>query len=99
MSRILPVRWIFLVYVVVVSEFLVVGSNAIAVTRTWVTFGSGLFNDSNNWFPSGVPGPGDFVSFEAGFSPYTVTFPGNNLGDPIANYSTGFLRVRDSGVT
>jgi len=76
------------------------GSSAIAVTRTWVTFGSGLFNDANNWFPSGIPAAGDFVSFEVGSgNPYTVTFPGNILGDPDATYTTGFLRVRDNGVT
>ena len=83
---------------------LVVGnSTATAVTRTWVTFGSGLFNDPNNWFPSGIPGAGDFVSFEVGSGPYKVTFPGNDfvIGGPTpdANYTTGFLRVRDSGVT
>ena len=77
----------------------VVGSTANALTYTWNTFGSGLFNDANNWFPSGVPGPGDFISFEVGSVPtYTFTFPGNSLGDPIAAYSTGFLRVRDPGV-
>ncbi len=89
----------FLVWGFIASGTIFFGSNASAVTRTWTTFGSGLFNDANNWFPSGIPGPSDFVSFEVGFSPYTVTFPGNNLGDPLANYSTSFLRVRDNGVT
>src|SRR3990172_2412883 len=75
-------------------------SPALAVVRTWTTFGSGNFNDPNNWFPSGAPGAGDFVKFEVGFSPYTVTFPGSNepFGPP-ANYSTSELRVRDNGVT
>ena len=57
------------------------GSPAIALTRTWVTFGSGNFNDAANWFPSGIPGAGDFVSFEVGSgNPYKVTFPGNDIG-------------------
>ena len=87
---------------------LVVGnSTATAVTRTWVTFGSGNFNDAVNWFPSGIPAAGDFVSFEVGSgNPYKVTFPGNDIGiggggagAADASYTTGFLRVRDSGVT
>jgi T5SS/PEP-CTERM-associated repeat protein len=89
----------FLVCGFIANGTIFFGPNALAVTRTWTTFGSGLFNDANNWFPSGVPGPSDFVSFEVGFNPYTVTFPGNNLGDPLASYSTSFLRVRDNGVT
>src|SRR5689334_17265402 len=36
------------------------------VVRTWQTFGSGNFNDPNNWFPAGSPADGDFVSFEVG---------------------------------
>jgi fibronectin-binding autotransporter adhesin len=68
-------------------------------TFTWITFGNGNFNDPNNWFPSGIPGASDFVSFEVGGGPYTVTFPGNQLFDPIANYTTSDLRVRDNGVT
>ena len=83
-------------------------SPARAVTRTWNKFGSGNFNDPNNWFSFGVPGANDFVSFEIGMGfPYTVTFPGNELvndggfggGSGTANYATRHLRVRDNGVT
>ncbi|MCA9235455.1 MAG: hypothetical protein KDA44_08275 [Planctomycetales bacterium] len=77
-------------------------------TLTWIKFGSGNFNGSGNWFPSAVPGPNDYVSFEVGSgNPYTVTFPGNDLaigggggsGSGAANYSTRYLRIRDAGVT
>ena len=78
-------------------------SSALAFTRTWVNFGSGDFNNPNNWFEPSVPGPGDFVSFEVGSgNPYTVTFPGNELGvggTVTANYTTEHLRVRDNAVT
>src|SRR4051812_10003985 len=100
MFRARPIVWRFFFRVATACTFCFIGANTFAVTRTWNTFGSGLFNDPNNWFPSGIPAAGDFVSFEVGVgSPYTVTFPGNILGDPLANYSTSFLRVRDNGVT
>jgi fibronectin-binding autotransporter adhesin len=87
------------------SSLVAGNSTATAVTRTWTTFGSGNFNDAANWFPSGAPGAGDFVSFEVGSgNPYKVTFPGTDIGiggggAGAADYATGFLRVRDSGVT
>ncbi len=75
-------------------------SSVHAVTLTWNTFGSGTFNTASNWFSQKVPDVNDFVSFELGMGfPYTVTFPGNQLGDPTANYATSHLRVRDNGVT
>src|SRR5688572_22203658 len=56
------------------------GPSAGAGTFTWTKFGSGNYNDPNNYFPFGTPGANDFVSFEVGTgNPYTVTFPGNDL--------------------
>lgn len=84
--------------------------DANGATLTWIRFGSGSFNGSGNWFPSALPGPNDYVSFEVGWGqPYTVTFPGYDLatspggggggGGNVANYTTRHLRVRDNGVT
>jgi T5SS/PEP-CTERM-associated repeat protein len=92
---------------------LVAGSStALALTLTWTHLGSGNFNDPGNWFGGSgthVPDANDFVSFEiaAAFgAPYTVTFPGNDIGiggggagAADASYATAFLRVRDHGVT
>lgn len=90
----------FIIPLLVLCMLVVVSSSSLAVTRTWTTFGGGLFNDANNWFPSGIPNVNDFVSFEVGSGfPYTVTFPGGQLGDPVANFTTSHLRVRDNGVT
>jgi T5SS/PEP-CTERM-associated repeat protein len=76
-----------------------------AAVLTWVNFGNGNYNDTNNWFGGDTPGANDFVKFELGWnSPYAVTFPGNPLvisggggggGPGIANYSSSHLRVRD----
>jgi T5SS/PEP-CTERM-associated repeat protein len=80
-----------------------------AATFTWTKFGSGNYNDPNNYFPFGAPGASDFVSFEVGAGfPYTVTFPGNDLinspgggggGSNTASYAARFLRIRDNNVT
>jgi T5SS/PEP-CTERM-associated repeat protein len=69
-------------------------------TRTWITFGSGSFNDPDNWFPAGIPTDSDFVSFEVGAGlTYTVTFPGNPVGNAVASYATSHLRLRADTVT
>ena len=72
----------------------------IPVTRHWNTFGDGRFNDPNNWLPPGIPTGGDTVSFEIGGSlTFTVTFPGNLLGELPATYTTSKLRVRGDRIT
>ena len=72
----------------------------IPVTRHWNTFGDGRFNDPNNWLPSGIPTGDDTVSFEIGGSlTFTVTFPGNLLGELPATYTTNKLRVRGDRIT
>jgi len=82
-------------------------SPARGAVLTWDHFGNGNFNDANNWFGGGPPGPNDFVKFELGWGPYAVTFPGNPLviggggggGAGVANYSSSHLRVRDPSLT
>src|SRR4051794_29261880 len=70
------------------------------VTRTWNKFGGGNFNDPNNFFPFGIPTASDFVSFEVGAGlTFTVTFPGDLLGEFPASYTTSELRVRADTVT
>src|SRR6266446_5753188 len=72
----------------------------IPVTRHWNTFGDGRFNDPNNWLPPGIPTGGDTVSFEIGGSlTFTVTFPGDLLGELPATYTTSKLRVRGDRIT
>jgi T5SS/PEP-CTERM-associated repeat protein len=68
------------------------------VTRDWIKFGSGSFNDPNNFFPAGIPDAGDFLSFEVPFT-FTVTFPGNLIGQQLAGYETANLRIRIGTVT
>lgn len=68
------------------------------VTRTWISFDSGLFNDPNMWFPAGIPADGDLVSFEVPQT-ITVTFPGNLLGLSPAAFVTSFLWARVGIVT
>ena len=83
------------------------GPPARGAVLLWNTFGNGNFNDANNWFGGGPPGPSDFVKFELGWGPYTVTFPGNPLvndggfggGGGAANYASSHLRVRDPALT
>jgi T5SS/PEP-CTERM-associated repeat protein len=72
----------------------------IPVTRKWNTSGDGRFNDPSNWNPPGIPTADDTVNFEIGGSPtFTVTFPGNLLGELPATYTTNKLRVRGNGIT
>ena len=69
-------------------------------TLTWTKFGSGSFNDPDNWFPADIPTDSDFVGFEVGAGlTYTVTFPGNLAGDALASYTTSHLWVRADTVT
>ncbi len=79
-----------------------------AATYSWVKFGSGNYNDPNNWFPGGTPGTNDFVGFSVGSgNPYTVTFPGDSLSATAGGggsqappvYASRHLQVRDNGVT
>ncbi len=79
-----------------------------AATFSWIKFGSGNYNDPNNWFPGGTPGTNDFVGFSVGSgTPYTVTFPGASLSSTTGGggsqsppvYASRHLHVRDNGVT
>jgi T5SS/PEP-CTERM-associated repeat protein len=69
-----------------------------AVFYTYIEFGDGNFNDPNNFFPFGTPGPDDFVEFAIPFT-VTVTFPGGSIFDPPVNYTTEHLRVRGDNIT
>jgi hypothetical protein len=63
---------------------------AAAVTTNWTASGGGNFNLDNglgfNW-DNGVPTSADSAVFARGAGvTYNVTFPGNTLIDPVANY-------------
>ncbi len=80
----------------------VVPHSCAATTVTWAAAVNGNFNDATKWTGGVTPGTndGDWFNVALTFStPYSVTFPGNTILQPIASYQGNSLSIRANQVT